>query len=80
MCPYGEKTAKVTTRYLSPQYTDQAMGWATDESGLDSQWRQRSLFAGVSGLALAPTEPPSRWVPWAFVLDIIQPGVKLTTT
>jgi len=32
------------------------MGWATGEAGIDSQWWQRFLFAGVSSLALAPTE------------------------
>jgi len=60
VCLCGENTPKVTTLYLSAQYTDQAMGWATGESGLDSRWGQRFLLAGVSSLAVAPTEPPSR--------------------
>jgi len=50
---------KAKARHLSAQYTNQAMGWATVESGLDSQWRQIFLSAGVSDLALAPTEPVS---------------------
>jgi len=62
VCPCGESTAEVTTRYLLAQYTDLAMGWAIGGPGLDSQRRQRYLCAGGSGsgLALAPTEPPSR--------------------
>ena len=60
MCPCEENTAKATAHYLSAQYTDQAMGWATVESGLDSQCKHRFLFSGVSGLAQASTEPPSR--------------------
>ena len=42
----AESAAEVTTRYLSAQYTDLAMGWAIGEPGLDSQGRQRFLFAG----------------------------------
>ena len=60
VCPCGVNTVKVTTSYLSAQYTDQAMGCTTGKSGLDSQCSQRFLFAGVSSLALAPTEPPCR--------------------
>jgi len=60
LCPCGESTAKVTTRDISTQYTDQAMGWAIGGPGLDSQGRQRFLFAGGSGLALVPTKSPSR--------------------
>ena len=47
--------AKVRTRYLSAQCTDNGMGWAIGGYGFDSQGRQRFLYAGVSGLALAPT-------------------------
>jgi len=60
VCPCGESTAEVTTRYLSAQYTDLAMDWAIGGPGLDSQGRQRFLFAGGLGLTLAPTETPSR--------------------
>ena len=60
-CPCGENTAEVTTRYLSAEYTDQAMGWATGESGIDSQWRQRFLFACVSGLWRPPSHLAGRY-------------------
>ena len=82
MCPCGEGTAQ-DTRYISAHYTDHAMGWAIGGPGLDSQGRQRLLFAGGSGLALAPTEPPTSPIGIgggrAIVRDVIRPGVKLTT-